>query len=368
MIVRDVIDCLTEVAPLSLQESYDNAGIQVGDEGAEVHKILVALDVTEAVVDEAISKSCDLIVSHHPLIFKGLKRITTKSFIERIVTKALKNDIAIVSMHTNLDNSYLGISRGLAEHLGLKSLQVLHPAEGKLLKLVVYCPDAAADAVRKALFESGAGNIGNYDSCSFNSGGEGTFRAHEGCHPFVGQIGSVHVENELRIETVLPDYALDAAVAAMKKVHPYEEVAYDVFRLENDFDKAGSGMIGDLDNPMTEEAFLSHVSDAIGATVLRHSRLTGRMIRRVALCGGSGFFLLPDARRAHADAFLTADVKYHDFFEPDGGLLLIDGGHFETEQFAKEIFCDLIRKKITNFAAVSCETDTNAVHYFVKTK
>ena len=366
MTVNDILNCITEVAPLQWQESYDNAGLQVGDPNAEAHKALICLDITEEIVDEAVEKKCDLIISHHPLIFKGLKHLTPQSYIERAVMKAIKHDITMISMHTNLDNSFLGVSRVLAERLGLKNLRILQPMEGQLKKVVVYVPLSAAEAVRNAMFEAGAGCIGNYDSCSFNAQGRGSFKANEKAHPYVGEIGEVHFEDEVRIDTVVPKHALNQVIAAMLKVHPYEEVAYDVFPLENEFQQAGAGMVGEFDIPMEEVGFLNLVAETIGSPCLRHSALTGRKIKRVALCGGSGSPFLGDALRQKADAYLTADIKYHDFFVPEGRLLMVDGGHFETEQFTKELLCELIRKKIPTFAAEIAETKTNSVHYFVR--
>ncbi len=366
MLVKDILNCITEVAPLQWQESYDNAGLQVGDLGAEVHKALVCLDITEEVVDEAVAKSCDVIISHHPLIFKGLKHLTPKTYIERAVMKAVKHDIAMISMHTNLDNSFIGVNRVLAERLGLKDLHILQPLEDQLRKLVVYVPFSAAEGVRSAMFQAGAGCIGNYDSCSFNTHGKGSFRAGEAAHPYVGEIGKVHLEDEVRIETVVPKHALGQVVAAMKKEHPYEEVAYDVFALENEFTQAGAGMVGVFDNAMEEADFLALVTETIGSPCLRHSSLTGHKIQKVALCGGSGSPFLADALCCGADAYLTADIKYHDFFVPEGRLLLVDGGHFETEQFTKVLICDLIQKKFPKFAAEIAETKTNSVHYFVR--
>ena len=365
MTVKDILNCITEVAPLQWQESYDNAGLQVGDLNAEAHKALICLDITEEVVDEAIAKNCNVIVSHHPLIFKGLKHLTPQTYIERAVMKAIKHDIAMISMHTNLDNSYLGVSRVLAERLGLKNLRILQPLEGHLKKLVVYVPVSAAEAVRSAMFEAGAGCIGNYDSCSFNAHGQGSFRAGEAAHPYVGEVGKVHFEDEVRIETVVPKHILNQVVAAILKVHPYEEVAYDVFALENEFQQAGAGMVGEFESPMEETDFLQLVAETIDSPCLRHSALTGRKIKKVALCGGSGSPFMGDALRQKADAYLTADIKYHDFFIPENAMLLIDGGHFETEQFTKELIRGLIQKKFPIFAAEIAETNTNAVRYFV---
>ena len=368
MTVNDILNCITEIAPLQWQESYDNAGLQVGDLHAEAHKALVCLDITEEIVDEAIAKDCDVIVSHHPLIFKGLKHLTPQSYIERAVMKAIKHDIAMISMHTNLDNSFLGVSRVLAERLGLTNLHILQPFEGHLKKVVVYVPLSAADAVRKAMFEAGAGCIGNYDSCSFNAQGRGSFKANNEAHPYVGEIGEVHFEDEVRIETVVPKHALNQVIAAMLKVHPYEEVAYDVFPLENEFQQAGAGMVGEFEKPLEEMDFLNLVAEAIDSPCLRHSALMGRTIKKVALCGGSGSPFMGDALRQKADAYLTADIKYHDFFIPEKAMLLIDGGHFETEQFTKELIYELIRKKFPTFAAEIAETKTNSVHYFVRNK
>lgn len=366
MTVKDIMGCITAIAPLSWQEDYDNAGLQVGDLGAEVHKALIALDVTEAVVNEALAKQCDLIVSHHPLIFKGLKHVTSRSFIERIVRKAIKQDLNIISMHTNLDNSYWGVSRVLAERLGLSHLEILDPMSGKLFKLVVFVPLEAADQVRQVMFAAGAGCIGNYDSCSFNVDGAGSFKAGEQCHPYVGEIGELHFERETRVETVVPEHLLSDVIKAMKAVHPYEEVAYDVYPLQNDYPFAGAGMKGRYEVALSETEFLQRAAEALGSPCLRHSALTGRKVTEVAVCGGSGAFLLSCAKRNHVDVFLTADIKYHDFFEPDGDLLMVDAGHFETEQFSKVLIKDLIQKKFPNFAAEIAETNTNSVHYFCK--
>ena len=366
MTVKDILKCITEVAPLQWQESYDNAGLQVGDLNAEVRKALICLDITEEIVDEAIAKNCNVIVSHHPLIFKGLKHLTPQSYIERAVMRAIKHDIAMISMHTNLDNSFLGVSRILAERLGLKDLSILVPLENQLKKIVVYVPISAADKVRQAMFDAGAGCIGNYDSCSFNALGQGSFKAGPSAHPYVGEIGKTHFEDEVRIETVVPKHALNQVIAAMLKVHPYEEVAYDVYALENEFQQAGAGMVGVFENPLSETDFLNLVADVIDSPCLKHSALTGRTIKKVALCGGSGSPFMGDALRQKADAYLTADIKYHDFFIPEGRMLLVDGGHFETEQFTKELICELVTKKFPTFAAVIAETNTNSVHYFVK--
>jgi dinuclear metal center YbgI/SA1388 family protein len=362
--VSDVLNSIHEFAPSSLQEAYDNTGLLIGDPDKFVKQVLVALDVTEQVVDEAISQGCGLIVSHHPLIFKGLKRITPAGTTERLVIKAIKNNIAIAAAHTNLDNILHGVNGRIADKLGLERISILRSADGLLKKLVTFCPSTHAEQVRAAIFEAGAGCIGDYDCCSYNLDGTGTFRASENASPFVGKKHEIHFEAEQRIETILPSYMVSKVVNALINAHPYEEVAYDIYPLQNKFDKVGAGVLGHLKHPMPIEDFFRFVSKTFNNKVLRHSALIDKPIRRVALCGGSGSFLISDAKASNADIFITADLKYHDFFEADGKLVLVDAGHFETEQFTKELIADIIKKKIPNFAPLISEVNSNAVHYF----
>ena len=364
MRIKDIIKLITDEAALSLQESYDNSGLIIGDETAVVERVLLAVDVTEDVVKEAVSKKCGLIIAHHPLIFKGLKTINPKNQVERIVLFAIQNNIAIAAMHTNLDNYQFGVNAKLAEVLGLKNLKILSPIKLGLRKLIVFVPEKHAEKVRKALFDAGAGNIGAYDSCSFNTSGIGTFKAGENTNPFVGEQGKLHEEAEIRVETVVPSHKLSQVLSTMLAAHPYEEVAYDIFPLENNNPTAGAGMIGELDQALDEQAFLSMVSEKLKVPVLRHTAFINKKIRKVAVCGGSGVFLLPQAKSADVEAFVTGDVKYHDFFEADSKLLMVDAGHYETEQFTKELMADIIRKKIPKFAALISEVNTNAVSYF----
>ncbi len=367
MKINDLLNSITEVADLSLQESYDNSGLLIGNGESEVDRVLLAIDITELVIEEAIAKKCGLIIAHHPLIFKGLKRIGNTNPVERTVAAAIKNDIAIASMHTNLDNIKNGVNGKLAAVLDLKNLKILSTVSGKLRKISVFCPHAQADQVRQAMFEAGAGHIGSYDSCSFNTSGTGTFRGGDGANPFVGMVGQLHQEDEIRIETIVPDFLVAKVVQAMKLVHPYEEVAYDIFSLDNAHHEIGAGMIGELENPVEEVDFLNLIQEKLGTPFLKHTAFTGKKMQRIAICGGSGAFLLNKAKAAKADAFVTADLKYHDFFEADGELLVVDAGHFETEQFTKELMAELIRKKIPNFAALISEVNTNAVRYFRNT-
>ncbi|MCK9450544.1 MAG: Nif3-like dinuclear metal center hexameric protein [Bacteroidales bacterium] len=364
MRIKEILKLITEEAALSLQESYDNSGLLIGDETAEVERVLMAIDITEEVVSEAITKNCGLIIAHHPLIFKGLKTINPKNPVERIAIKAIQHNIAIAAMHTNLDNYQFGVNAKLAAVLGLKNLKILSPIKSGLRKLVVFVPLAHAETLRKALFDAGAGAIGAYDSCSFNTAGTGTFRAGEHTNPFVGEQGKLHEEAEVKVETVVPAHKLSQALKAMIAAHPYEEVAYDIFPLENSNLAAGAGMVGELEQAMDEQAFLSMISEKLGTPTLRHTAFTHKKIHKVALCGGSGVFLLSNAKAAAAQAFVTGDIKYHDFFEADSQLLMVDAGHYETEQFTKELMADIIQKKIPKFAALISEVNTNAVSYF----
>jgi dinuclear metal center YbgI/SA1388 family protein len=364
MKVREICSFLDSAIPLSWQESYDNSGLQAGGMDSEVNSAILSTDVTEEVISEAVKHGAGLIITHHPLIFHPLKRVTGSSPAERILIKAIKAGIAIYSAHTNLDVMPEGVSRKMAEKLDLKNVKVLSPMKGKLLKLVTWVPESHAEKVREALFTAGAGVIGNYDSCSFNVPGTGTFRGNEKTSPFAGKKGKLHLENEVRIETVLHSHLREAVVNVLLSAHPYEEVAYDLYLLENEHPVSGLGASGELQEPLAEREFLKKLADVFGAEGTRYSPLTGRKIKRVALCGGAGAGLLKNAIAAGADAFVTADVKYHDFFEPDGRILLCDIGHFESEKFASEILYELIIKKFPTFALRFSEIYTNPINYF----
>ena len=364
MKLKDLTSYLDSAVPLSFQESYDNSGLQVGSPEREISSAMISLDVTEEVIDEAIDNKCDMVVSHHPLIFTGIKSLTGRSFTERTIYKAVKSDIAIYSAHTNLDIFNHGVSRKMAEKIGLEEISVLSPSKSKLLKLVTYIPESHLEKVRNAIFEAGAGFIGNYDQCGFTTSGNGSFRANANAKPFVGQKGKIHFENENRFETILFAHIKEKVVKALLNAHPYEEVAYDLYALENSNVEIGLGCVGTLAEPVSEDDFLQMVYSAFGAKGIRYSRLTGKKIRKVALCGGSGISLLSLAINSGADAFLTADIKYHDFFKTESKLLLVDAGHFETEKFSREILKDLIIKKFPKFAVRFSETNTNPINYF----
>ncbi|MEE4176138.1 MAG: Nif3-like dinuclear metal center hexameric protein [Bacteroides sp.] len=364
MKLRELLNVFERFAPGSLQESYDNSGLQLGSPEQEVHKGLICLDVTPAVVEEAVAEGCDLVLSHHPLLFKGLKKITGGHFTERVIIEAIKHDIAIVSMHTNLDNIDRGVNFMLGKKLGLQNLKILQPQKGLLRKLVTFCPHSHAEKVRSAIFKAGAGHIGDYDCCSYAVDGHGTFRAGKDAKPFVGKQDELHVEPEVRIETILPAYLESSVVAALLASHPYEEVAYDIYPLENVFERTGSGMIGELEIPLSENDFLEKLKRELKVPCLRHTAFNGKAIKKVAFCGGAGSFLMERARQAGADAFVTGDMKYHDFFEASDRLLLVDAGHYETEQFTKDLLYDIVNKNFSKFALLISGVNTNPVQYF----
>ena len=363
MKIKEIVSALERFAPLPLQDGFDNAGLQIGLTDAETTGALLCLDVTEAVLDEAIALGYNLVIAHHPLMFKGCKSITGKDYVERCILKAIKNDIVVYAMHTNLDNARNGVNFKIAEKIGLKNLRVLAPKENSLLKLVTFVPVAEADKVRRALFAAGCGNIGNYDSCSYNSEGEGTFRANAEARPFCGEIGELHREPEVRIETILPVYKEREAVKALLNAHPYEEPAFDLYPLKNDWKQMGAGLVGELEEPETELEFLKRIKRIFEVECLRHNKLPGREIEKVALCGGAGAFLLPEAIRSGADVFITGEIKYHDYFGHEEEILMAEIGHYESEQYTKEIFYSIIRDLFPNFALQLSKINTNPIKY-----
>ncbi|MDP9076626.1 MAG: Nif3-like dinuclear metal center hexameric protein [Bacteroidota bacterium] len=356
---------LEGLAPLAYQEEYDNAGLIVGNPEQEIYQALVSLDCTEAVVDEAIAKNCQVIVSHHPIVFRGLKKFNGKTYVERVVEKAIRHNIAIYAIHTNLDNIMTGVNARICETLGLKNCRILAPKHKLLKKLVTYVPQNNADEVRNALFAAGAGNIGNYSEVSFNAEGTGSFKGNDQANPYVGEPGKRHLENEVRIETIYPAILESKILMALVLAHPYEEVAYDLYELTNQNQQVGSGMIGELEFPADEEAFLYFVKEKMHCHVIRHTEYLGKRVQKIAVCGGSGGFLLKQAIAAGADVFITADYKYHEFFDADKRLLIADIGHFESEQFTQQLLYEIITKKFTNFAIRLTEVNTNPVKYFI---
>lgn len=364
MRIKDIIRVLEQWAPPALQEEYDNCGLQTGDPETEVEEALLTLDCTEEVIAEAVRSNCGLIITHHPVIFKGLKSLTGRNEVERTILAAILSNVAIYAIHTNLDNVMDGVNGEIASRLGLKPLHVLDPKPGQLRKLAVFVPRDHADAVRDAMFAAGAGQVGDYDECSFNTEGTGTFRAGEGTSPFVGKKGERHGEAEVRVELLCPATREQAVLAAMKAAHPYEEVAYDLYPMINPHQGIGSGLVGEWEQPLAEQVFLDRLKAVFGPPAIRHTALTGRPVKRVALCGGSGAFLIGKAMAAGADAYVTGDVKYHDFFLPEGRMLLADIGHFQSERFTPCLIQSRLAGILPTFATRLSKTDTDPIHFF----
>ncbi|MEC7263228.1 MAG: Nif3-like dinuclear metal center hexameric protein [Bacteroidota bacterium] len=363
MTVKDITKTLEELAPLAHAEDFDNVGLLVGNPNMAVTGVLVTLDTLENVVDEAIAKKCNLIASFHPIIFSGLKKITGSTYVERVVLKAIRHNIAIYSMHTALDNSKMGVNAKICEVLGLKNPEILIPKKGTIKKLVTYAPVADADKVKIALFEAGAGDIGNYSDCSYSLEGVGSFKAGNLANPTKGEIGQVHFEKESQINVIFTFEKEKSILQALFKAHPYEEVAYEVVTLENTNQDIGMGMIGTLETEMDEREFLLQVKSKMNASVVRHSQLLNKKVKKVAVLGGSGAFAISAAKRANADVFITSDIKYHQFYEAENELVIVDIGHFETEQFTKDLLVDHLTKKIPNFAVSLSESITNPIKY-----
>ena len=363
MRIKDILQIIETLAPLPLQEDYDNSGMQVGDANKEASGALFCIDVTEDVIDEAISLKCNLIISHHPIAFKPFKSLTGKNYVERCMIKAIKNDIALYAAHTNLDNAKDGVNFKLASMLGLENVKILTPKKNALLKFTTTVPHDHAEAVRNAIFNAGAGYIGNYDSCSYNLEGEGTFRAKDGASPHVGEVDKLHFEPEVRIETVVPVIRKDEVIRALIAVHPYEEPVYDLYPITNDWNQNGSGITGVLSEPMTENDFLYLLKDVFKLHHVSFSRLRGKDIREVAICGGGGAFLIGDAISYGADVLVTGEAKYNDYYDVEDKLLLASIGHYESEICTKELFYDVISKKYPNFVMHLSGFDSNPVNY-----
>ena len=365
MNISEIISHLETIAPPAYQEHYDNSGLLTGNYNRECSGVLISLDTTEEVVYEAISKKCNLIVAHHPIIFGGLKKITGSNYVEKTIIAAVKNDISIYAIHTNLDNVFHGVNGKIGDKLGLINRKILLPKESTLKKLYTFVPMEFAEKVRTAIFNAGAGNIGNYSEASFNAEGAGTFKGEQGANPFVGEIGKRHNEHEIKIETIFPAYLQNQIIEALIKAHPYEEVAYDVVDLANSNSLVGSGLVGELLEPTDEEAFLKKIKQSFSLTVIKYTRLLKKPVKKVALCGGAGSFLISKALAAGADFFITSDIKYHEFFDANDKMVISDIGHFESEQFTIDLIYEILLKKFPTFAVLKSETVTNPVKYFL---
>ncbi|WP_405605573.1 Nif3-like dinuclear metal center hexameric protein [Polaribacter sp. Asnod1-A03] len=364
MTIKNITNYIEKLAPLNYAEDFDNVGLLVGNYQTEVTNVLVTLDTLEETVDEAIAKNCNLIVSFHPIIFGGLKKLNGNSYVERVVLKAIKNDIAIYATHTALDNSKNGVSAKMCEVLGLENTQILIPKKGIIKKLTTYVPNTKnVQELRNALFSAGAGNIGNYDNCSFNILGEGTFRGNHNSNPTLGEKNKNHSEKETQISVIFESKNEGPILKALKENHPYEEVSFEIITLENIHQNIGMGMIGEFPEEMDEKDFLLYLKKTMKTDCVRHSNLINKKIKKVAVLGGSGSFAISNAKRAGADAYVSADFKYHEFFKAENSILLADIGHYESEQFTKNLLVDYLTKKFSNFAVILSEKSTNPIYY-----
>lgn len=364
MKLKELTNHLESIAPLAYQESYDNAGLIVGEHNMEVSAALISLDATVEVIDEAIAKGCNLVISHHPIVFGGLKRFNNANYVQKAVQKAIKHDIALYAIHTNLDNVSNGVNAKIANLLGLKNQRVLKPKNNVLAKLEVFVPVANTSELLNALYAAGAGKIGNYSDCSFRMEGKGTFRPNEKANPFVGKKGAYEEVEEHKIEVIFPKYLQQNILQAMYNGHVYEEVAHYISDLNNRNQDLGSGMYGEFEKEIPNDQFLSLLKNTMGAAVIKYTDFVSESVSKVAMCGGSGGFLLNDAIAAGADVFITSDYKYHEFFDANGKIAIADIGHYESEQFTKDLIQDIISEKFPNFASYLSGIKTNPVNYF----
>ncbi|MFK8039254.1 MAG: Nif3-like dinuclear metal center hexameric protein [Crocinitomicaceae bacterium] len=364
MLIQDITSYLESLAPLSSQESYDNSGLITGHHQTEVTNALITLDCIEDTIDEAMEKGCNLIIAHHPIVFKGIKRLNGKNYVERTIIKAIKNDIAIYACHTNLDNYKGGVNKKIGDLLEISNPSILSPSSSTLEKLSVFAPTTHQDIVKTALFKAGAGAIGNYTNCSFVSDGKGSFQANDSTNPFVGNKNEIHIEPEVKIEVILSTHKRSQILKAMLNAHPYESVAYDLFPLLNQNNDEGAGMYGTLKDPLSAHAFLTQLKKVFKCEIIKHTNFHTDVIKTVAWCGGSGSFLLGAAKAVKADIFITGDFKYHEFFDAENQIIIADIGHFESEQFTIDLIGDILSKKFTKFAPYLTDRSTNPVNYF----
>ena len=363
MIIKDIVKTLEEWAPKAYAEDFDNVGLLTGNPSWNCTGVLVTLDTLESVVEEAISKKCNLIVSFHPIVFSGLKKFTGANYVEKALIKAIKNDIAIYAIHTALDNHKEGVNAQIGQQLQLHTTEILIPQKATLKKLTTYVPTRDADALLEKLHQSGAGAIGKYDWCSFSLEGEGRFRGDETSNPSIGSPGEMSSVKEKQLQLLFPKHLENKILKTLFEAHPYEEVAYEMISLDNENKNIGMGLVGFLEQPMDEKVFLNHIKTSMQVSAIRHSTLLNKKIHKVAVLGGSGSFAIKAAKQIKADAFITADLKYHQFFEAEKQLLLLDIGHYESEQFTKNLIYNYLTKKIPNFAVVLSSINTNPINY-----
>ena len=364
MKIKELTSVLEEIAPLHFQENYDNSGLLVGSSNDEINKALICLDCTEEVIEEAIKENCDIIIAHHPIVFKGIKKLNGNNYVERTIIKAIKNNIAIYAIHTNLDNIAGGVNSKFASKLGLINTKILSPKKEIIKKLSIFTPLNSASMLREQLWLAGAGSIGNYENCSFSTTGIGTFKGNQLSNPSTGKKGELHTEEEIKIEVTFPLNRQSQVISAMYNYHPYEEVAYEISTLDNYHQNIGSGMIGELNKAMDTVDFFIHLKQSMNLKTFKHTSIHTKKIKKVALCGGSGSFLIKHAKEAGADIFITSDIKYHDFFDAENDIILADIGHYESEQYTKELLDEILNKKFSKFATHLSRVNTNPIIYF----
>ena len=364
MRIEKIISIIEKWAPTAYAEDFDNVGLLLGNAEAECMGILITHDVTENVIEEAVEKKFNLIICFHPIIFSGLKKLTGKTYVERVVTKTIKNDIAVYAIHTALDNHKEGVSYSLAVALGLKNIQILMPQKNTLKQLITYVPKENSATLLEALYQSGAGALGNYDQCSFITEGTGSFRGNENSKPHLGKKLIREEVREVQLSLVFQKHLEGKIIQTLFENHPYEEIAYQVHPLDNTNQGIGIGSIGIFGEEITEQDFLKLVVEKLETSFIRHSALSKRKIKKVAILGGSGSFVIPTAKQKKVDALVTADLKYHDFFQAEGHILLVDGGHYETERFTKKLIYNHLIEKLPNFAIALSKSITNPVNYF----
>jgi dinuclear metal center YbgI/SA1388 family protein len=362
-LIKDITDYLETFAPRAYQESYDNSGLLTGDPYHALTGVLISLDCTEAVVEEAVSRNCNLIVAHHPILFKGLKKLTGANYVERTIIAAIRKNIAIYAIHTNLDNVITGVNLKICDKIGLVNQRILVPKQNTLMKLVTFIPKENIEEVLRALYEAGAGQIGKYSNCSFRIEGTGTFKPDEDANPHIGQPLQQEFVKEDRVEVIFPSYLQGKIMYALKSAHPYEEVAHYLTTLTNENQEVGSGMVGELKTPLEPMEFLRRLKICMDLKVIRHTHLVDKPVKRVVVCGGAGSFLLPEAIRAGAQVFVTADFKYHEFFDADNRIVVADIGHYESEVYTKELLQEVLTKKFPTFAINFSTTVTNPISY-----
>ena len=364
MKIKEITNYLESLAPISSQESYDNCGLIVGDSSKKCTKTLISLDCIEETVDEAIENGCNLIIAHHPIVFSGLKKLTGKNYIERTVIKAIKNDIAIYAIHTNFDNYILGVNDEIGDRLGIVNRKILSPKKNSLLKLVCFVPQNELEIVSQAMYSAGAGTIGDYSECSFGTVGTGTFKPGANADPFEGKVGELSVAQEVRFEVLVSEHRIQAVIRAMKENHSYEEVAHEIYPILNENQSEGAGMIGELPQEMDTIDFLTELKEKFNCGMIRHTKITSKTVKKIAYCGGSGSFLLGEAKKNKADLFITGDFKYHEFFDAENDIIIADIGHFESEQYTSHRIERILTEKFTNFAVRLTEVSTNPIKYF----